>query len=218
MMTRRTRLLVLSVATMLHMASPTAGPALAEEKKEPSSAVDAYNCVVGTQTFAASYQFTKETKLVETARAILDMGSNTLKFGMAPDTYANSPSRPPDIHSLKDLAVLDPSTRRVLDMPFANYVIWVSPLSVDGDRRRCSRRAAPRRIHGNLRPLAASTGDVRGHGQSILSRSLGRRLVVDQYQPGVRPDSGRGSKDDRLDQYPSESGGRCETRHASCRT
>jgi hypothetical protein len=103
MMTRRTRLLVLCVATVLRMASLSAGRVLAEEKKEPLSAVDAYNYAVGTQTFAASYQFTKETKLVETAQAILDMGSNTLKFGMAPDTYANSPSRPPDIHSLKSL-------------------------------------------------------------------------------------------------------------------
>jgi len=42
------------------------------------------NYVIGTQTIGASYQFTKEPKLVETARAILAMGSSTLKFSLAP--------------------------------------------------------------------------------------------------------------------------------------
>jgi hypothetical protein len=32
--------------------------------------------VLGTQSIGATYQFTQESLLVETARAILDMGSN----------------------------------------------------------------------------------------------------------------------------------------------
>ena len=45
---------------------------------------DTYNYVIGTQTIGAAYQFTKEPKLVETARAILAMGSSTLKFSLTP--------------------------------------------------------------------------------------------------------------------------------------
>jgi hypothetical protein len=47
--------------------------------------VDAFNYVIGTQTIGATYQFTQESVLVETARAILDMGSNILKMTMGRD-------------------------------------------------------------------------------------------------------------------------------------
>ncbi len=46
------------------------------------SDVDAFNYVIGTQTIGATYQFTDESLLVETARAVLAMGSNVLKFTM----------------------------------------------------------------------------------------------------------------------------------------
>jgi len=49
------------------------------------SGAEAYNYVVGTQTIGATYQFTEESLLVETAQAILDMGSNLLKFTMGRD-------------------------------------------------------------------------------------------------------------------------------------
>jgi hypothetical protein len=49
------------------------------------SDVDAFNYVLGTQTIGATYQFTSESVLTETARAILDMGSNTLKITMGRD-------------------------------------------------------------------------------------------------------------------------------------
>ncbi len=86
-----------------------------------------HNYVLGTQTFSPAYQFTTETRLVETAQAILDMGSNTLKFGMSKRYHGerqNVPAASPSIGSLTDLARDEPSHRRVLDMPFAYYVIW----------------------------------------------------------------------------------------------
>jgi hypothetical protein len=46
------------------------------------SETGAFNYIVGTQTIGATYQFTEESVLVETAQAILDMGSNLLKFTM----------------------------------------------------------------------------------------------------------------------------------------
>lgn len=88
-----------------------------------------YNYVVGTQTIGASYQFTKESKLVETARAILKMGSNTLKFSLAPD--AGSVARP---SSLVEYAKSDPSVQTVFKLPFTHYLMWVSPLGAPAGR------------------------------------------------------------------------------------
>src|SRR4051794_37037508 len=42
--------------------------------------VDAYNVRLGSQTFGPRYQFTAGTKLVETADALRDMGSDIVKF------------------------------------------------------------------------------------------------------------------------------------------
>src|ERR1035441_5767359 len=45
-------------------------------------AVDSYNMRVGTQTFSGLYKFTTNTLLVETAEAITNLGSDTIKFYM----------------------------------------------------------------------------------------------------------------------------------------
>jgi hypothetical protein len=62
-----------------------------------------FNYIVGTQTFSPAYQFTSKSKLMETAEAILDMGSNIVKTRV----------RERD----KDLEAL-------LDMPFSYYFFW----------------------------------------------------------------------------------------------
>ncbi len=80
--------------------------------------MDAYNYVIGTQTIGASYQFTAESRLVETARAIREMGSSVIKFSLS------NTAKDPAIRTLADMAGRDPATRAVLDMPFANYVLW----------------------------------------------------------------------------------------------
>ncbi len=82
------------------------------------SPVDAYTYVVGTQTIGASYQFTSEPKLVETARAIHEMGASVIKFQLGNN------EKNPGIKTLADIASRDPATRAVLDMPFADYVLW----------------------------------------------------------------------------------------------
>lgn len=136
------------------------GPAVATGR-EPLSDVDAFNYVIGTQNIGATYQFTSESLLVETARAVLDMGSNIFKFTMGrgyqrmmlratkaayqetvqyllnqgadakerprhifPGASPVEPPADPDIRTLVDLARLEPSYRRVFDMPFAYYLIW----------------------------------------------------------------------------------------------
>lgn len=125
------------------------------------SSIDAFNYIVGTQTIGATYQFTRESVLVETAQQILDLGSNILKFTMGrgyermmlkpskaaypetmqyllnqgsdardvprinfPGASHTAPTSNPNIQTLTDLARLDPSYRRVFEMPFAYYLIW----------------------------------------------------------------------------------------------
>lgn len=100
-------------------------------QKKPLPA-DGYNTVIGTQTFAAAYQFTQAPKLVETARAILDMGSRTIKFDLTNDKEHWPEPRP---QSLAEIVRRVPSVRAVLDMPFSNYLLWAYPLAADGRGR-----------------------------------------------------------------------------------
>ena len=75
------------------------------EWDEPTvKGTQAFNFVVGTQSIGASYQFTSEPKLVETARVILKMGSTLIK------TNVGDPSA-------KDL-------QTILQMPFQTYFFW----------------------------------------------------------------------------------------------
>jgi hypothetical protein len=60
---------------------PTTGTA-AERPPLPQLGDETFNYILGTQTIGATYQFTQESVLVETAQAILDMGSNLLKITM----------------------------------------------------------------------------------------------------------------------------------------
>ena len=77
--------------------------------------IDTFNYVVGTQTFGARYQFTNQTKIVETSKAILDLGSNILKFGMS-DRYSgdlgNVTTAMDSVKSLTDLAKNEPSHKK----------------------------------------------------------------------------------------------------------
>ena len=84
----------------------------------PLSPVDAYDYVIGTQSIGASYQFTAEPRLVETAKAIRAMGSSVIKFSLSNMAHG------PGIDTLADIADREPSVRAVLDMPFADYVLW----------------------------------------------------------------------------------------------
>ena len=93
--------------------------AAANSAAQPSSPVDRYNFVLGTQTFGAAYHFTAEPAVLETARAIAALGSNTIKFTLAPSTAGNQ--------TLVEIARSDPTVKAVIDMPFVNVLMWVYP-------------------------------------------------------------------------------------------
>ena len=92
-------------------------------------AVDSYNVRVGTETFAGLYQFTTNTLLVETAEAITNLGSDTIKFYVGPDTsFQSGVTRPSSITNIMMLARDEPSYRKVFDMPFRHIIFWAYPL------------------------------------------------------------------------------------------
>lgn len=94
---------------------------------------DAFNYVLGTQTIGVKYGFTNQTRLVETASAIREMGSNILKISMGQGYAKHYDLAGRDsVSSLVELARDEPSFRAVLDMPFAIYLIWAYPF-VGGD-------------------------------------------------------------------------------------
>jgi len=68
--------------------------------------ISSYNLIAGTQTIGAVYQFTQKSKTVETAEAILEMGSNIIKVKVSGSEEGQ--------HDL----------RTILDMPFKYYFFW----------------------------------------------------------------------------------------------
>lgn len=161
---------------------------------------DSFNYIIGTQTFDASYQFTSETRLVETAEAIRKMGATVIKFGLMPEyapgiganskRHGNIPVPNPKIHSLTELARDEPSHRHVLDMPFANYVLWMHTFSigVDGWRNgfsESSQQKEYREVYDLVAYLLktySGTGKTfyLGHweGDGLLRGSIGRENDV----------------------------------------
>ena len=114
-------------AMLCALAAVMAASALAAGKKAPPGA-DAYNTVLGTQTIGAAYQFTKQPKLVETAQAILDMGSHTLKFTLTDDQEHWGDPKP---QTLAEVIRRIAPIKTVLAMPFSNYLLWAYPLTAE---------------------------------------------------------------------------------------
>jgi hypothetical protein len=69
-----------------------------------------------------------KTRLVETAQAIADMGSNVLKIEAGSGVFGSYhlPANP-GIGTLKELFALEPSYQAVLSMPFDYYLVWAYP-------------------------------------------------------------------------------------------
>jgi hypothetical protein len=92
--------------------------------------VDRYNARVGSQTFSGLYQFTSNSLLVETARAMTNFGSDIIKFYLGANTVDKSGvTRPANVNSLITLARDEPNYHQVLDMPFRHFIAWAYPIS-----------------------------------------------------------------------------------------
>jgi hypothetical protein len=69
-------------STPSERASQTGAP---ESKLTRLSGTESFNYILGTQSIGATYQFTAQPLMVETAQATLDLGSNLLKLTMGRD-------------------------------------------------------------------------------------------------------------------------------------
>ncbi len=120
-------MMLAAMTAVAALAALAEGPAPADARR-----VGSFNYVIGTQTFGVKYGFTKDTSLVETAKAIHAMGSNVLKISMEKDYRKQYPGLSEDarIRTLVDLALLEPSYRAVLRMPFSHILLWTYPFDV----------------------------------------------------------------------------------------
>jgi|GEM_PF-358445 len=83
-----------------------------------------FNYVIGTQTFGATYGFSNESRLLETARAIRSMGSDIIKFHL--ENGVDGIQSSPKYYDLDSLIHLEPSLQLIFDsLDFKHYFMWV---------------------------------------------------------------------------------------------
>lgn len=84
--------------------------------------------VVGVQTISAPYRLTEEPALIEMAKAVRELGSDTLKLSVSAK-YSELYHIPqnPRIKNVRDLVASDDSFKTVLDMPFRHVMLWLYP-------------------------------------------------------------------------------------------
>lgn len=95
---------------------------LSAERKSP------FSLSVGTQSVGVRYTFTEDDALIESAKQIAALGSDTLKIAITPkyaDDYQFSSD--PSINSMLKLVHAKPSYLEAMDMPFRNIMLWVYP-------------------------------------------------------------------------------------------
>jgi len=104
-------------------------PAVSCEKTTPEARSD-IKLVIGTQIISAPYRFTKEPALLEMAKAVEELGSDTLKLSVSPK-YPELYHIPkdPQIKSARDLISREPSFKAVFDKPFRHIMFWLYPFS-----------------------------------------------------------------------------------------
>jgi hypothetical protein len=91
--------------------------------------VDAYDARVGTETFAAMYNFTTNTPLVETAQAMTNMGSDIIKLYLGSNASGQEGvNLSSSVTDLMTEVSENPSYHQVFDMPFRHFVCWTYPL------------------------------------------------------------------------------------------
>lgn len=90
---------------------------------------------IGTQTIGPNYHFTDENPLVETARGILELGSDILKINLWPRAYGIEADRS---MSLVDIASGLSEFRTVLDMPFRTIMCWAQPRFSPEEKKICA--------------------------------------------------------------------------------
>lgn len=87
-----------------------------------------FNTRLGTQTIGPRYHFTDEGALIESAKGIMEMGSDILKISLSVGAYHINTTKD---YSLEELVANEPNFRFVMDMPFKYYMMWAQPKYTD---------------------------------------------------------------------------------------
>jgi hypothetical protein len=87
--------------------------------------VDAYNAGMAVRNIGPKYQFTSDNALLEGAKVMRDIGSNTYKFMMKPTGINYGITVPSGVTNLARFARDEPSYRAMFDLTgIKNYVFW----------------------------------------------------------------------------------------------
>jgi len=148
----------------------------------------AFNYSIGTQTIGPSYGHTTDDRLVESAKAILAMGSNILKITLATSSY-NLTGRP-QYASLTALVRDDPSFNYVLGMPFSYYFFWARSHSNWKDGYSASERAEDSVQIADLTRYLVTTFNNSGK-QFFLGHWEGDWYLLDNYDANYIPSDER---------------------------
>lgn len=107
-----------------------AGTSIVDTTESVKDSTAYFNYIIGTQQIGNTYSFGDDTKVVNAAREILKMGSSILKIALT-SNYANQNgvAQNANIRTIAELVQQEPSIKKVLDMPFHDYLFWVYPFN-----------------------------------------------------------------------------------------
>lgn len=155
------------VATLLILAVSTlATDAFAELRDAP------FSLSVGTQNIGPKYQFSDEPLLVESAKVMQKMGSDTLKISVSPRYHKRYKIKQDSaIDSLTKIVRDVPDYRTVFDMPFRNVMFWAYPFAEEYSAFRKGKlpKAEAEAIYAELYELTAYLlTEYSGSGKSFF--------------------------------------------------
>jgi hypothetical protein len=87
--------------------------------------LEAYNFVLGTNSFPPKYQFSKDSKLIEQAKQTRALGSNIFKTSITERLLKDYNYKPSDAKNIMDVIKLISDYDKVFEMDFKYYFFWV---------------------------------------------------------------------------------------------
>lgn len=153
-----------------------------------------FSLSLGTQSIGVRYQFSDQPAVVESARQIAALGSDTLKIALTPNYVTDYLlEEDPSITSILDLLERYPSYLEAMDMPFRNLMLWAYPFSdrMSAFEKGHIPKAEADAIYRELYELTAFLlKRYSGTGKSIF---LGNwegdwHVMLENYDYGLDPD------------------------------
>lgn len=143
-----------------------------------------FNYTIGTQTIGPVYGHTTNDRLVETANAINEMGSNIIKINLNSASYNLNGSS--QSTKLKDMVRDVPSFKKVFDMPFTYYFLWARSNADWKDGYSRNERMADSTDISELTSYLLNTYNNSGK-QFFIGHWEGDWYLLDNYNTSANP-------------------------------